>query len=96
MAIIALVYSQAGVEIIMVCISLALFQESFCAHGLFYLSSIAYVFKFSFESACLFFFYSLFSYTLPYILPGIILGIKMHTIIKSRKKGSVSRVKLPA
>ena len=38
MAIIALVYSQAGVEIIMVCISLALFEESFCAHGLFYLS----------------------------------------------------------
>lgn len=52
MAIIAWVYSQAGVEIIMVCVSLALFQESFCAHGLFYLSSVAYIFKFPFESAC--------------------------------------------
>ena len=40
----------------MVCISLALFQEAFCAHGLFCLSSIAYVFKFSFESACFFLF----------------------------------------
>ena len=72
------------------------FQEAFCAHGLFCLSSIAYVFKFSFESACFFLFLFFVFLYIAYIVPGIILGIKMHTIIKSRKKGSISRVKLPA
>lgn len=81
---------------IMVCISLASFRESFCARDLFYLPSVAYIFKFSFGLACLFLFYSVFSCKLPYSLPGIILGIKMHTITRSRKKGSVSKMKHPA
>lgn len=38
----------------------------------------------------------MFPYKLPYILPGIILGIKMHTIKRSRKKRSIGRTKQPA